>query len=205
MYAYIKGTLEETAADHIVVDNHGIGYNIQVSGRILDQLPALGEPVKLYTYTNVREDSFTLFGFLNREDVNLFRMLITVSGIGPKGGLAILSVFSADELRFAVLSGDDKTIARAPGIGKKTAQRLIIELKDKIHPEDVLPDTDAEAPADAAAADSRSRQRSEASMALVALGYSASDAARILSQISITEDSDTETILKEALKRLSTL
>lgn len=205
MYAYIKGTLEETAADHIVVDNHGIGYNIQVSGRILDELPALGETVKLYTYTNVREDSFTLFGFLNREDVALFRMLITVSGIGPKGGLAILSVLSADELRYAVLSEDDKTIARAPGIGKKTAQRLIIELKDKINPEDMLTGSAETGPADPSASDARSLQRSEASMALVALGYSASDAARILSQITIAEDSDTETILKEALKRLSTL
>ncbi|MGN0272929.1 MAG: Holliday junction branch migration protein RuvA, partial [Lachnospiraceae bacterium] len=132
MYSYIKGTLVEASAEGIVVDNQGIGYGILVPGQVLEYLPSIGEEVKIYTYHYVREDMIALYGFLTREDVNIFKMLIGVSGIGPKGALAILSVMSTDDLRFAILGEDAKAIARAPGIGAKTAQRLIIELKDKI-------------------------------------------------------------------------
>ena len=138
MYSYIKGTLVEASAEGIVVDNQGIGYGILVPGQVLEYLPSIGEEVKIYTYHYVREDMIALYGFLTREDVNIFKMLIGVSGIGPKGALAILSVMSTDDLRFAILGEDAKAIARAPGIGAKTAQRLIIELKDKISLEDAF-------------------------------------------------------------------
>lgn len=199
MYSYIKGVLEEIDDDQIVVDNHGIGYRIRVSERILTQLPPRGEMVKIYTYLNVREDEFSLFGFLSRDDVKLFRMLIKVSGIGPKGGMALLSALSADQLRFAIAGGDEKTIAKAPGIGKKTAQRLIIELKDKID----LGDTLTHDLAENADLPQMTVQRSEAAEALAALGYSAYDASRVLSEIDIDENMSTESILKEALKRLA--
>ena len=132
MYSYIKGTLEEAAEGQIVVDHQGIGYQIQVSGNLTDLLPPVGREVKIYTYLNVKEDSVTLFGFLSGEDLEIFRMLLKVNGIGPKGALGILSALSTEELRFAVLSGDAKAIAKAPGIGAKSAQRIILELKDKI-------------------------------------------------------------------------
>ena len=131
MYSYIKGTLEEVSEDLIVVENNGIGYNIRISARMLDALPARGEQVKIYTYLYVKEDAFSLFGFPSRDELEMFKLLINVSGIGPKGGLAVLSVLSANDLRFAIVAEDAKTISKAPGIGSKTAKRLIIELMGK--------------------------------------------------------------------------
>ena len=116
MYSYIKGELSEIVAEnHIVVENGEIGYNIYIPGQVLSLLPGVGEEVKIYTYLCVREDAFILYGFLTRDDLNVFKLLIGVSGIGPKGALAILSVMSTDDLRFAVLSDDAKAIAKAPG------------------------------------------------------------------------------------------
>ena len=100
MYSYIKGTLEEVSEDLIVVENNGIGYNIHISARMLDALPVRGEQVKIYTYLYVKEDAFSLFGFPSRDELEMFKLLINVSGIGPKGGLAVLSVLSANDLRF---------------------------------------------------------------------------------------------------------
>ena len=101
MYSYIKGTLEEISEDQIVVENHGIGYNIRISARMLDVLPTRGEEIKIYTYLYVKEDAFSLFGFPSRDELEMFKLLINVSGIGPKGGLAVLSVLSANDLRYA--------------------------------------------------------------------------------------------------------
>ena len=111
MYAYIKGILEEITEDAVVVEAGGIGYNIKVSASTADLLPGIGSEVKVYTYTLVREDAFSLYGFLTRDDLDIFKKLITVSGIGPKGGLAILSVMSADALRFAVMAGGAKALS----------------------------------------------------------------------------------------------
>ena len=124
MYAYIKGTLEETGEDYIVVEAGGIGYQIFTTGQTFQYLPSMGEEVKVYTYLHVREDAMILFGFLTKDDLFVFRLLLGVSGIGPKGALAILSVMTTDDLRFAVLGDDAKAIAKAPGVGAKTAQRL---------------------------------------------------------------------------------
>ncbi|MDE7257852.1 MAG: Holliday junction branch migration protein RuvA, partial [Lachnospiraceae bacterium] len=138
MYAYLKGTLEEITEDNIVVEVGNIGYNVKVSTTTADLLPPLGNEVKIYTYTLVREDVFSLYGFLTRDDLEIFKKLITVNGIGPKGGLAILSVLNADALRFAIMAGDAKAIAKAPGVGNKTSERVILDLRDKISLEDTL-------------------------------------------------------------------
>lgn len=203
MYSYIKGTLEEVSENLIVVENNGIGYNIRISARMLDELPARGEQVKIYTYLYVKEDAFSLFGFPSRDELEMFKLLINVSGIGPKGGLAVLSVLSANDLRFAIVAEDAKTISKAPGIGSKTAKRLIIELKDKIDLEAAIEIGFEEMETPAAGGSSNNRIRKEASEALVALGYSATEASKVLSGIEITEDDDVESVLKAALKNMA--
>ena len=202
MYSYIKGTLEEIREDRIVVENNGIGYNIRIPGRLLDELPAIGSEVKIYTYLYVREDIFSLFGFRSNDELELFKLLINVSGIGPKGGLALLSVLSTDDIRFAIISEDVKTISKAPGIGSKTAKRMIIELKDKISIEDTFAGAAVSVPE---SLNNGNRARSEATEALIALGYSAADAAKVLAGIEITDDSDVENVLKQALKNMALL
>lgn len=205
MYAYIKGTLEEITEDSVIVETGGIGYNIKVSGTTVDLLPGIGSEVKIYTYTLVREDAFSLYGFLTRDDLEIFKKLITVSGIGPKGGLAILSVMSADALRFAVMAADAKAIARAPGIGAKTAERVILDLRDKISLEDTLRGigSPADAPGQAAGAGVNDNlMKREAIEALVALGYSASDATAAVKKVEVGEDATSESILKLALKHM---
>lgn len=204
MYSYIKGTLEEIGEDKIVVENHGIGYNIYVPGSVLLHFTSTGKEVKIYTYLNVKEDALTLFGFLKKDDLKVFRLLLGVSGIGPKGALAILSVLSTDELRFAVMGGDSRAIARAPGVGSKTAQRVILELKDKLDLEDVF--EEQETPGVSVTAQTHANAvKNEAVQALVALGYSSSEACMVLSKIEVREESDVEEVLKAALKQMAFL
>lgn len=201
MYSYIKGTLEETMEDKIVVDNHGIGYNINVPARVLDALAPVGSQVKVYTYLNVKEDAFSLYGFLTKDDIKVFKLLLGVGGIGPKGALAILSVMSTDDLRFAVMGGDAKAIAKAPGVGGKTAQRVILELKDKLNIEDVFEEKDM--PQVSGGVPGTKTVKNEAVQALVALGYSSSEALSVLSKIEITEEMNVEDVLKAALKQMA--
>ena len=203
MYSYIKGTLEEIADGQIIVDNHGIGYQIQTPANMIDSLPAVGGEVKIYTYLHVKEDGIALFGFPTKDGLNVFKLLLRVNGIGPKGALGILSVLSTDDLRFAVIGGDAKAIAKAPGIGAKSAQRIILELKDKLNLEDVLGghnEEGASAPVSAA-----NTVKNEAAQALTALGYSSSEALSALSKVEISEDTDVETVLKAALKQMAFL
>lgn len=203
MYAYLKGTLEEITDDNIVVEVGNIGYNVKVSTTTADLLPPLGNEVKIYTYTLVREDTFSLYGFLTRDDLEIFKKLITVNGIGPKGGLAILSVMSADALRFAIMAGDAKSIAKAPGIGNKTAERVILDLRDKVSLEDTLRGLGEPVGATGAISGGGSpdnAMKKEAIEALVALGYSASDATAAVKKVEVTEDTTVESILKMALK-----
>ena len=202
MYSYIKGTIEEVYEDLIVVENGGIGYNIHVPLRVLDELPGRDGQVKIYTYLHVREDAFTLFGFLSRDEIGMFRLLLNVSGIGPRGALSVLSVLSANEIRFAVASDDVKTISSAPGVGKKTAQRLIMELKDKVSIEDAV-GTLQENPE--LVSHGGNAVKKEAAEALTALGYSGAEAAKVLAGIEITEESDVESVLKQALKNMAFL
>ena len=203
MYSYIKGELVEIAQDTIVVENHGIGYNIRIPGSIIDSLEGVGQEVKIYTYTYVREDAMLLYGFLTRDDLMVFKLLIGVSGIGPKGALAILSVMTPDDLRFAVLADDDKTIAKDPGIGKKTAQRLIIELKDKLSLADTFVEQEARELASGAGAQGTVRQ--EAVEALVALGYSSGEAMKAVNGVEISEETTVEEVLKASLRQMSLL
>ena len=207
MIAYIKGILTDVREDGIVVEAGNIGYNIHVSGNVLGMLPGVGSEVKIHTYTYVREDAFLLYGFLTRDDLDIFKKCITVSGIGPKGALAILSVMDADALRFAILSGDAKAISKAPGIGARTAERLILELRDKVKLEDTLVGRSVSAGALGRATDADDGEvsgvqamKKDAVEALVALGYSSAEALKAVNQVENPENMDSETILKAALK-----
>ena len=202
MYSYIKGELAEINTDHIVIDVNGIGYMIYISSQALDYLPAIGETIKVHTYLYMREDALILYGFLTKDELEIFKLLITVSGIGPKGGLAILSTLSADDLRFAVLSGDSKAIAKAPGVGSKTAQRVIIDLKDKLSLEDAF-EKKLEHENEKINIASNSQVKNDAVMALNALGYSSSESLKAVSKVEITEEMDVEDVLKAALKHMS--
>lgn len=203
MYSYIKGQLTEILGeDWIVIENHDIGYNVRVPSQVLEYLPSIGEDMKIYTYLYVREDAYVLYGFLTRDDLNVFKLLLGVNGIGPKAALAILSVLSTDDLRFAVLSDDAKTIAKAPGVGGKTAQRVIIELKDKLSLEDAF-EKKLEHSQNISSKNTATGKKNEAVEALVSLGYSATEALKVLGRIDISEDSTVEDILKEALKSMA--
>ncbi|MBO5303873.1 MAG: Holliday junction branch migration protein RuvA [Lachnospiraceae bacterium] len=201
MYAYIKGTLEEIGEGYLIIDNHGMGYQIQTAANIVDYLPSIGEEVKIYTYLHVKEDAMSLFGFITKDDLKVFKLLLGVNGIGPKGALAILSVMSTDDLRFAVVGGDSKAIAKAPGIGAKTAQRVILELKDKLNLEDVFEEK-TEITKNILSSESKT-VKNEAVQALVALGYSSSEALAVISKISISENDSVEEVLKAALKQMA--
>ncbi|WP_434311409.1 Holliday junction branch migration protein RuvA [Hominifimenecus sp. rT4P-3] len=200
MISYIKGELSEVSTEGIIVEAAGIGYEIKVPASLLSRLPSLGSLVKIHTYLQVKEDGASLFGFLDREDLEVFRLLLTVNGIGPKGALGILSVLSPDDLRFAVLGDDIKTLSRAPGLGKKTAQKVILELKDKFHLEEAFEKrlSREEAPVGTAP-----DAKGEAVQALVALGYSSSEALQAVRGLVDADSMSVEEILKQALKRMS--
>lgn len=200
MFAYLKGELQEITEDNIVIDVNDIGYNVKVSSSTVQQLPGIGSKIKIFTYTLVREDTFSLYGFLTRDELDIFKKLITVNGIGPKGGLAILSVLSADALKFAIMTGDAKAIAKAPGVGAKTAERVILDLKDKISLEDTL--TSYVSGNNVVSDDSLvdNVMKKEAIEALIALGYSSTDATSAVKKVELSADSSVESILKAALK-----
>lgn len=202
MISFVKGILEEVFDDTVVIDNNGIGINVRVPLSVLHQIPARGQEIKLYTYLYVREDAINLYGFLTRDDLNIFRLMLGVSGIGPKGALAILSTLSPNDLRMAVISDDAKAIAKAPGIGLKTAQKMIIEIKGRI----AMPESfDAAEGLNGSNASENPDARTEAIAALTALGYSNSEAVIAVKRISYTEDMDAEAILKAALGQLTFL
>ena len=161
-----------------------------------------GQQVRLYTYLYLREDMIALFGFLSKDELQLFEQLITVSGIGPKGGLSLLSALSADDLRFAILSGDAKTIAKAPGIGKKTAERLVIDLRDKIQMSSSAEHMDlSEFTSLKGGSEGQSSAESDAIEALAALGYARTEAARAVRQaVKDGTEAETEALLKASLK-----
>lgn len=202
MIAYVNGIVEDITEDNVVLDVGGIGYNVKISADTAGRLPGLGEQVKLYTYTNVKEDSFSLYGFLSRNDLAMFKQCITVSGIGPKGALAILSVMDADSLKFAIMSGDSKEISKAPGIGARTAQRLILELKDKITIDDTLIDREIAVTAANNSLKIDSPQKAEAVEALVSLGYGQAESLKAVNAIVGIENMDSGSILKAALKKM---
>lgn len=203
MISYIKGLLVETFEDTIVVEAGNIGYNIHVPLSLLERLPKIGHEVKVFTYFQVREDAMSLYGFLSRQDLDMFKQLIGVNGIGPKGALGVLSTLTPDSLRMAIISGDAKAISKAPGIGVKTAQRVILDLKDRVHIEDMLPqEAEMETPGGGGLVGQTGKEAMEA---LVALGYSGSEAAKAVRQVEITDEMTVEDVLKASLKHLSFL
>ena len=202
MISMVSGILELIAEDHVVVDVGCLGFDVLVSGDTISRLPGIGQQVKLYTYFSVTQDAFRLYGFLSRDDLEIFKKLITVSGLGPKGGQAILSVMTPDELKFAIMTGDTRSITAAPGIGTKIAERIVLELKDRF--------TDADLTSGIAAGEQTAGERTavndpgrEAIEALTALGYSGQEAMRaVRAALAKEEQTDTEMILKAALKEL---
>ena len=203
MISYIRGELVALEEDKVIVDVGGMGYGIFMSGQAMGQLPPVGSKVKIHTYLNVKEDAMQLYGFLSREDLELFRMLLGVSGVGPKAALGVLSVLTADDVRFAVLSDDSKTIARAPGIGPKTAKKIILELKDRLSLEDAFEHRLSQNRQEDDVLPPAMNPQDEAVQALAALDYSAAESLRAVRSLEDTEGMDTETILKMALKKLS--
>ena len=190
----------------MVIESGGIGWNIHVPLSVLDRLPHVGEQMKVYTSFQVKEDSMTLYGFLSRHDLKMFNQLLGVNGIGPKAALGILSSLTPDDLRMAIIAEDAKAIAKAPGIGPKTAKRVILDLKDKISMDDVLPLQFAGGQAEAnvaAAASGVDGAGKEAIEALVALGYSPTEATKAVRQVEIKEGMNAEAVLKASLKFLA--
>ena len=201
MIAFVHGIAADMTENSVIVETGGIGYEIYMTGESLSQLP-MGEKVKIHTYFQVREDAMQLYGFLKKDDLQMFKLLLGVNGVGPKAAMGVLSGITADELRFAVLSDDVKTLSKAQGIGKKTAQKLILELKDKLKLEDAFELKLAHEQEKAEVSGDVSDGRQEAVAALVALGYSSTDALRAVRKVTEVSSDDVEGLLKAALKNM---
>lgn len=195
MFAHIEGILTEKNKDNVVIDVNGVGYELTVSTSTLSQAGKTGDRVKLYAYLSVREDAMELFGFYTRDEKRMFEKLKSVSGIGAKSALQILSAMSVQELSLALATGDVQALLRAPGIGKKTAQRLMLELKDKVENEDLV----ATGKPAAANVSGAGNAMGDAIEALIALGYPANEAARAVTRAS-EQATTTDEIIRLALK-----
>lgn len=210
MIHFIHGTLSEVEEGLIVVEAAGVGYGIRVPATVISALPPIGEELKIYTYFSLTQNGVELYGFLTRQDREMFMMLLSVSGIGPKGALGILGALTPDDLRMAIVTGDSKAISRAPGVGAKTAQRVVLELKDKLDATEVFSTALDHGQGSTAAGDSSALQgvygaQKEAVEALVALGYSNVEASRAVKKVELREDMTVDQILKESLKNLNFL
>lgn len=203
MISFIRGRVVDSTENSVIVETAGIGYEIFMTGTAIEKAVRSEGEIKIHTYFHVREDVMQLFGFLSKDDLHMFRLLLGVNGIGPKAALGVLAGLTADELSFAVLSDDVKTISRAPGIGKKTAQKLILELKDKLKLEEAFEKKLLHQQEEAVSAGENILDGSkEAVEALVALGYSSTDALRAVRKVTDAAPDDVEAILKAALKNL---
>lgn len=196
MISYLKGTLEEIEPDRVVIETAGIGFEVYVTAEALKRLPELHQPCRIYTYLYVRENDRKLFGFFTREERQIFLYLIAVSGVGPKGAVAILNQLSPEALAAAVYADDAKAISKANGIGLKTAEKVIIELRGK------LKISGAEPMPAAAGEISGAGAAAEAAAALETLGYSPAEAGKAVRSVKGYRDMDTETLISAALKRL---
>jgi len=202
MIAFLRGELSAIYDDRVIIEVSGVGYNVMMPYSCISVLPGIGNTVKIYTYLSVREDAMWLYGFTTTDELDLYKLLITVNGVGPKAALQLMSFLSIDDLKFAILSSDSKTISKAPGIGPKTAQRLIIDLKDKI---DLLNAFEVKSQTVNSNTSKLSESKQEACDALIALGYSQKDAYAAVSQTELSDDSSVEDILKTALRNISRL
>ncbi len=196
MYAYFIGKIAGIYTDRVVLENNGIGYNIFMPAGDIEQV-GIGEEVKIFTFTSVREDAFILYGFLEQTELDFFKLLLGVNGIGPKAAINILGSASIDNLQVAIIAQDSKTLSKVPGIGSKTAARIILDLKDKVTGEDILGLVNSSA--DKKTASPQSSVRNEALEALTALGYSSSEAMRAVNKIEITEDMSPDDLVRQAL------
>lgn len=195
MYEYIKGKYIDMYKDYIVIENNNIGYRVYTSGSTMAKLPSIGENIMLYTEQIVRQDFIGIYGFLTKDELNMFKLLLTINGVGAKASLSLLSISNVSTLKYAIKTGDEKTIVRAPGIGKKTAQRIILELKDKIDI-DILESEDEEIINKV----TDNKKVLEATAALVTLGYSEKEANKVIE--SCDKNNSLEQIIKESLKYL---
>ena len=198
MYEYIKGKYVGINKDYIIVENNGIGYKIFTSGATMSLVPECGEEVILYVEQIVREDFIGLYGFDSKEELAMFKLLLTVNGVGPKAALSLLSISRLNNLKYAIMTGDEKHICRGVGIGKKTAARIILELKDKLQPDELLDNIDENSLTNNE--DNNLMAVSEVLSALIALGYSEKESEKVLKTIDKTET--VENMIKNALKAL---
>lgn len=199
MYEYIKGKYIGINKDYIIIENNGIGYKIFTSGATMSEMPKINEEIILYLEQIVREDFIGLYGFKDREELEMFKMLISINGVGAKAALSLLSISRINNLKYAIIMEDDKHLCRAPGIGKKTAGRIILELKDKIKTEEISQDVNIQEGFEEISP-SNVNAIGEALGALLALGYSEKEAESSLKKVNKHES--VENIIKECLKVL---
>lgn len=195
MYEYIKGIFKSIEKEYIVIECGNIGYKILTSGSTISNMPAIDQPIKIYTHQIVREDFIGLYGFLTKEEISMFNLLISINGVGPKAALSLMSIANVSTLKYAIITDDDKLITKAPGIGKKTAQRIILELKDKINLGEAI---EKGVVIDPITLDNG--KLSEAIGALIALGYSDKEAEKAVEKADRSKS--VEEIIKQCLKFL---
>ncbi|MFR1707676.1 MAG: Holliday junction branch migration protein RuvA [Clostridium sp.] len=195
MYEYIKGIFKSIEKEYIVIECGNIGYKILTSGSTISNMPAIDQPIKIYTHQIVREDFIGLYGFLTKEEISMFNLLISINGVGPKAALSLMSIANVSTLKYAIITDDDKLITKAPGIGKKTAQRIILELKDKINLGEAI---EKGVVIDPITLDNG--KLSEAIGALIALGYSDKEAEKAVEKADRSKS--VEEIIKQCLKLL---
>ena len=200
MIRFVHGILREKKEDSLIIEAGGLGYGVRVPISVLSEAPPIGEELLLHTYFSVREDGQDLFGFFTEKDRDFFMQLISVSGIGAKTALGILSCFRREELIALILSADSKRIQKAPGLGKKSAERLILELKDKLQVEDALPG--AVEPEETLSG-GFSEAMQEAMEALLSLGYKQGEARTAIVKLPNVEEMNAEEILRSALRKLA--
>ena len=202
MLAFVTGTVVDVEDNKLIIEQNGMGFQIYVPTTVVNRV-IVGQSVKIHTYMSVKEDDISLFGFLTKDDLKMYRLLLNVNGVGPKAAIGVLSALTADELRFAVLADDAASIAKAPGIGKKTAQKMILELKDKLSLEEAFEQKISNNSSEnISLVHTNSDAASEAVQALVALGYSSTDALRAVKQVNQEQNMTVEQILKASLKCL---
>ena len=203
MIGYLKGKVTDLEDNAVVVEVNNIGYNVFVPAGFRESLCLSDEDIKIYTYTQVKEDAFSLFGFQTKDELKLFRQLLTVNGIGPKGALGLLSAMTANEIRYAIYIKDAKAIAKAPGIGARTAERVILDLSGKITLQDVVHEKEEMKEQAMTIQDPEAgKLRKAVTEALVSLGFSATDAGRAVTSAISSGETAEEKVLKAALRLL---
>ena len=200
MISFIKGRLEEISEQSIILETGGIGYRIQVSPQTIARIPRSDNEIKLHTYMHVKEDGIALYGFLNGEEINMFNLLILVSGIGPKVALGILGAMEPQQVMLAIIAEDFAALSKAPGVGKKTAQRIVLELKDRIKGREATDLSDAVIGQRSVSMGTNEKQ--DAIDALLALGYSRGESVKVVMETALP-GMNAEQVIKSSLRKLA--